>query len=150
LFGVAAMLGRHEGEQVVGLVLLFVARLGAGAAGATIGTAQAVIADSTAPERRSRGMALIGAAFGIGFTFGPLLGFGSLFLAPSFAGGPGMLAAALSLIALFLGVFILPETLKPGSEPRGRAWFDWRGLRKALGTPTVGMLICIFFLSTFS
>ena len=55
-------------------MLLFVARIGAGIAGATIGTAQAAIADCTTQEGRSRGMALIGAAFGIGFFFGPLLG----------------------------------------------------------------------------
>ena len=57
------------------MVLLFLSRIGAGIAGATIGTAQAVIADSTPPEKRKHGMALIGAAFGIGFTFGPLFGY---------------------------------------------------------------------------
>ena len=54
------------------VALLFLARAGAGIAGATIGTSQAVIADSTPPSKRKHGMALIGAAFGIGFTFGPL------------------------------------------------------------------------------
>ena len=39
-----------------------------------IGTAQAVIADSTPPERRAKGMGIIGAAFGLGFLFGPALG----------------------------------------------------------------------------
>src|SRR6185295_5874432 len=58
------------------LVLFFVARIGAGVSGATIATAQAVIADCTAPEKRKHGMALIGVAFGIGFTFGPLIGYG--------------------------------------------------------------------------
>ncbi|MBI3411213.1 MAG: MFS transporter, partial [Planctomycetes bacterium] len=48
------------------LTLFFVARIGAGIAGATIATAQAVIADSTPPEKRKHGMALVGAAFGIG------------------------------------------------------------------------------------
>jgi len=56
------------------------ARTGAGIAGATISTAQAVIADCTTPEHRKHGMALIGAAFGIGFTFGPLIGSASLFI----------------------------------------------------------------------
>ena len=55
--------------------MLFVSRIGAGMAGATIPTAQAYIADSTEPQHRSKGMALIGMAFGLGFTFGPLLGF---------------------------------------------------------------------------
>ncbi|MEY3457174.1 MAG: Metal-tetracycline/H(+) antiporter [Planctomycetota bacterium] len=53
---------------------LLATRIGAGIAGATISTAQAVIADSTPVGGRGKGMALIGAAFGIGFTFGPLIG----------------------------------------------------------------------------
>lgn len=75
LFGYATSLGA-EG-QMLGLGVLpwlFICRIGAGIAGATIPTAQAYIADVTGPEERGRGMALIGAAFGIGFTFGPLLG----------------------------------------------------------------------------
>src|SRR5205823_157383 len=87
LFGIASEIG-EAGRQSLGLVLLFVARLGAGVAGATISTAQAVIADVTSSEGRSRGMAMIGTAFGIGFTFCPLLGFASLFFptprAPAF------------------------------------------------------------------
>jgi len=50
------------------LALLFVSRIGAGIAGATIPTAQAYIADSTSLEKRPKGMALIGMAFGLGFT----------------------------------------------------------------------------------
>src|SRR5262245_6824203 len=74
LFGFAAGLyapGRSESLAALALVLLFVARIGAGIAGATIATAQAVIADCTSQENRKKGMALIGAAFGIAFTFGP-------------------------------------------------------------------------------
>ena len=90
LFGIASEIG-EAGRLTTGLILLFVARLGAGMAGATISTAQAVIADVTTSEGRSRGMAMIGAAFGIGFTFGPLLGFASLFV--PMAGAPGFAAA---------------------------------------------------------
>jgi len=56
------------------MTMLFVSRIGAGIAGATIATAQAYIADSTTMQGRTKGMALIGAAFGLGFTFGPLVG----------------------------------------------------------------------------
>ncbi len=56
------------------LVWLFITRIGAGISGATISTAQAYIADCTDEKSRGKGMAIIGAAFGIGFTFGPLLG----------------------------------------------------------------------------
>lgn len=75
MFGFASSLGREGLVLGLGpLAWMFVARIGAGIAGATISTAQAVIADCTGVEGRGRGMALIGAAFGIGFTFGPLIG----------------------------------------------------------------------------
>src|SRR5207253_10722263 len=129
LFGLASDIGLPaEGSDVVptagarqlALVLMFVARIGAGIAGATISTAQAVIADSTPPDRRARGMALIGAAFGIGFTFGPLLGFASLFVPRP--GAPGYAAAGLSLAALLLALRLLPETLRPGVTAGRRHW----------------------------
>lgn len=147
LFGVASMLG-FEGMRDVGLLLLFVSRIGAGIAGATISTAQAVIADSTTAEGRSRGMALIGAAFGIGFFFGPLLGFGALYFFPAFAGGPGFLAAGLSLVAFILGVLLLPETVRPGVAHGRRRLVDFQGISNALKAPAVGTLILTFFLST--
>ena len=56
------------------LSLLFVSRCLAGVAGANISTAQAFIADSTTPENRAKGMGMVGAAFGLGFIFGPALG----------------------------------------------------------------------------
>jgi MFS family permease len=150
LFGFACIVG-SEGKQELALVLLFVSRIGAGIAGATIGTAQAAIADSTTPDKRSRGMALIGAAFGIGFTFGPLIGAGALWLTSDYAGSPGFVAAAISLVALVLAVAILPETYKAGSLGHlRRHWLDIHGLQTALRTPTIGLLILMFFLSTFS
>ena len=75
LFGLVSAQGRDA--LILGfspLIWLYVTRIGAGIAGATISTAQAVIADCTSVENRGKGMALIGAAFGIGFTFGPLIG----------------------------------------------------------------------------
>src|SRR5262249_32268372 len=72
LFGFASEWGRREGHQLIGIILLFAGRIGAGIAGATVSTAQAVIADCTTAEKRSHGMALIGAAFGMGFMFGPI------------------------------------------------------------------------------
>jgi MFS family permease len=149
LFGIASSWGR-EGFQQAGLILLFVSRIGAGIAGATIATAQAVIADTTTPERRSRGMALIGAAFGIGFTFGPLLGFAALWFWPEQLGSPGYVAAALSLLALVLALVLLPETWRPGTTAAHRRWLDWRSLQTALHTPTVGLLVLTSFLAIFA
>lgn len=58
------------------LTMLFVGRIIDGISGGSIGTAQAYVADITAPEERSRAMGLIGAAFGLGFIFGPAIGDG--------------------------------------------------------------------------
>jgi MFS family permease len=108
LFGVACSL--KADMALLALVLFFVARIGAGIAGATISTAQAVVADCTPPERRKHGMALIGAAFGIGFTFGPLIGSASLFFGsnaegPFFSLAPTEPGAAQgSLPLLFIGL----------------------------------------------
>ncbi len=151
LFGFASDWGEIEGRQLLGLILLFVARIGQGVAGATVSTAQAVIADSTTPEKRSRGMALIGAAFGVGFTFGPLIGALALVVAPLHPGGPGYAAAAISGIALLLAVGLMPETLRPGSTAgHRRGWLNLGGLRLALDTPTVALLILTFFLATLA
>jgi len=133
------------------LPLLFVSRVGAGIAGATISTAQAYIADATSLENRAKGMALIGAAFGLGFTFGPL--FGSLALANEGGNpgpGPGYAAAALSAAALLLAYFKLPESLKPGNEATARHWLDWSALAAALSRPAVGVLILATFVCILS
>ena len=147
LFGVAADLPVAQAQLALGL--LFAARLGAGVVGATISTAQAVIADCTPPERRKHGMALIGFAFGIGFTFGPLIGCLSLLIVPGALGALGYVAAGLSAVALLLGLRLLPETRRPGGPSGARPRLNWGGLRLALQTPTVGLLVLIFFLATF-
>jgi MFS family permease len=148
LFGVASELGGSQHPELA-LILLLTARIGQGIFGATIATAQAVIADCTTPEKRSRGMALIGAAFGIGFTFGPLIGAGSLGI-KDHLGAPGFAAGGLSLIAFILGIILLPETLRPGQGVAHRRILNWRELRQALLTPGVGLLIAMFFLATFA
>ena len=148
LFGIAT--------QQQSLLWLFVARIGAGIAGATISTAQAYIADSTALAGRTKGMALIGAAFGLGFTFGPL--FGALALPRAAEGavaaelgpGPGYAAAALSAVALALAAFVLPESLKEPQAGKARGWFSLDALSDALAVPSVGLLILTSFVSVLS
>ncbi|GAB6185529.1 MFS transporter [Thermopirellula anaerolimosa] len=107
LFGLACFYGSLTG--------MFLSRIGAGIMGATIGTAQAYIADVTPPQRRASGMALIGAAFGLGFTFGPLLGAGALLLSDARGAAlspwPGLVGAAFSGLALALAFFKLRESL---------------------------------------
>jgi DHA1 family tetracycline resistance protein-like MFS transporter len=90
------------------LLLLVTAVVLAGGAGGTQATAQAYIADSTAPEDRARGLGLIGAAFGLGLIAGPVLG-GLLSLFS--LGAPAFAASALALSNVVFGLFVLPESL---------------------------------------
>jgi MFS transporter, DHA1 family, tetracycline resistance protein len=96
------------------MAMLFASRLLAGVCGANIATAQAVIADTTPPEGRAKGMGLIGAAFGLGFIAGPALAGLLLQLGPS---APGWGAAACSVAALAMAFAFLPETRTPSTEP---------------------------------
>lgn len=140
---------RAQDAPLLSLALLFAARIGAGVAGATIATAQAVIADSTPPDKRKHGMALIGAAFGIGFTFGPLIGFAATSWFPGNHEVIGYTAAGLSFLALMLGIRLLPETRRfDAAPPMQRHWLDWSALRWALGSPAIGLVILTFFLAS--
>src|SRR6195256_1471775 len=90
------------------LPLLFVARILAGITGGNISIPQAYIADVTALEQRSRAMGLIGAAFGLGFTFGPLIG--GIMSRISYS-APFYFAAGLAVANALLVYLILPESL---------------------------------------
>ena len=149
LFGYGSDLPETAEWAGLALAFLFIARAGAGVAGATIATAQAVIADCTPPERRKHGMALIGMAFGIGFTFGPLVAVASLEFFPLHKGVVGYFAAGLSLVALILGMVLLPETRRfSEAPPLKRQWFDWNAVRFALRDSAVGPVVWVFFLTT--
>jgi MFS family permease len=143
LFGIATTMQSLAG--------LFIARIGAGIAGATISTAQAYIADVTSHQERAKGMALIGAAFGLGFTFGPLVGWLALTGDDGAPGpGPGYAAAALSAIALWLAYHRLPESLNPADKPSHRSWLNFAGLTDALATPSIGLLLLTSFICVFA
>lgn len=90
------------------LWMLYAGRIFAGICGASFTTASAYIADVSNEENRSKNFGLLGAAFGLGFILGPVLGsaLSSLGLRAPFYG-----AAILSLINFFFGLFILPESL---------------------------------------
>jgi multidrug resistance protein len=131
------------------ITVLFASRLLAGICGANIATAQAVIADTTAPEARARGMGLIGAAFGLGFIAGPALA--GLLLQLSDA-APGWGAMTFSAVAFSMAFFFLPETRTPATEsaaPRfaspfarlARGWSD----RKLAPLLLLGFLVVTGF-----
>jgi DHA1 family tetracycline resistance protein-like MFS transporter len=98
---------------------LFVGRILAGVTGASITTASAYIADISTPENRAKNFGMIGAAFGLGFIIGPVLGgllgqYGSR--VPFYA------TAVLCLVNFLYGYFILPESL----AKENRRAFNWK------------------------
>jgi MFS family permease len=141
LFAYAANVGGQNG-----LLLILISRIFAGICGANLSVASAYIADVTPPEKRSRGMALIGVAFGLGFIFGPA--FGSFSAAQWGPSGPGWAAAAICAVNVVFGIFVLRESRRPDSEavakrPRFGQWAH------TFSQPTVGLLVVLYFLAIF-
>ena len=98
---------------------LFVGRILAGITGASITTAAAYIADVSTPENRAKNFGLIGAAFGLGFIIGPVIGG---FLGQYGSRVPFYAAAILCMVNFLYGFFILPESL----AKENRRNFDWK------------------------
>jgi multidrug resistance protein len=123
------------------LAMIFAARVLGGIAGGNIPTAQAYIADVTTPENRAKGMGLVGAAFGLGFIFGPAIGgiltrFGH--------STPMWFAAALCCGNFVAALFLLPES-RHGERDRvtpGRLDLA----RRANRHPGLILLLAVFFL----
>jgi DHA1 family tetracycline resistance protein-like MFS transporter len=126
---------------------LILGRVIAGITGASFTTASAYIADISAPEERAKNFGMIGAAFGLGFIIGPVLGgisskFGIRV--------PFFLASGLSLVNFLYGYFILPESL----SKENRRSFDWKKANP-IGTliqlskykNILGLLIAFIFLA---
>jgi MFS family permease len=147
LYGYAVALPATEAALALGLMLL--ARTGAGVAGASVGTAAAVIADCTPPEKRAKGMALIGIAFGAGFTLGPLIAYFGLALFAREPWGVGALASGLSLVALLIALVIFKETRNPENKA-GKDFFSFARTVEVLKMPTVGALVLIYFMAIFA
>ncbi len=101
------------------LAWLFVGRLIAGITGASITTATAYIADISTPEKRAQNFGMVGAAFGLGFIIGPVIGGVLGQFGPRI---PFLAAAGLTLINWLYGYFILPESL----APENRRPYSWK------------------------
>ncbi|MFY1045894.1 TCR/Tet family MFS transporter [Chryseobacterium sp. GP-SGM7] len=101
------------------IALLFVGRVIAGITGASFTTASAYIADISTDEDRAKNFGMIGAAFGLGFIIGPLLGGGLGHFGPRV---PFYAAAGLCLLNCLYGYFILPESL----DKDKRREFEWK------------------------
>ena len=143
-----SLLGTSLGFFILGfattLWMLFAGRIIDGITGGNISTAQAYIADVTTEENRAKGMGLIGAAFGLGFIFGPAIGG---ILSRWGAHVPFLFAGALSLANATLLYFVLPETVTADHPAReSAATGRWSQLARALKQSRLAFVLAIYFL----
>jgi len=130
-------------------LLLLASRMLAGLGGSNLGVAQAYIADITPKRERSKGMGIIGASFGLGFVFGPMIGGMLSEYGYAYA---GFAAAAFSFSAFLFAFFFLPESNK-NKNPNAKIEFkllDWAQIKLALEDSTIRLLMLIFFIIIFS
>jgi MFS transporter, DHA1 family, tetracycline resistance protein len=130
-------------------LVLIISRVVAGIGGSSIAVAQAYIADVTTKETRSKGMGLIGSAFGLGFVFGPLIGG---FLSKFGYMETGLGAAAFSLIAFIVTLILLPESHTKRVEiiQAKRKILNIDAVKQVFSKPSLAILITLFFILTFS
>lgn len=136
------------------LLGLFIARTFAGIFGASISTATAYIADVTPEKDRSKSMGLIGAAFGLGFIFGPFIGgiagsYGQKLgdLPPFGTSFASVVAAVICFLNFLVAVKMLKESLPADAKPRKKQ-SRLAMLTSGLTRPVVGPLFLILFFST--
>src|SRR6266513_1351678 len=127
--------------------LLFVSRVVSDLVGGNISAAQAYIAEMTSPAERSRGMGVIGAAFGLGFIVGPAVGG----LSAHYLGhtAPGLVAAGLSLVNFVSAYAILPESLRPEHRTTRSTW-DLSHIGAAVRDPRLGPLMAAWAIAPFA
>ncbi len=143
-----SLLGTSLGFFILGsattLWMLFAGRIIDGITGGNISTAQAYIADVTTEENRAKGMGLIGAAFGLGFIFGPAIGG---VLSRWGVHVPFFFAGALSLANATLLYFVLPETVTADHPARvSAATGRWSQLAAALRRARLAYVLAVYFL----
>jgi DHA1 family tetracycline resistance protein-like MFS transporter len=126
------------------LTVLFIARIVDGLSGGNISTARAYVADVTEPKDRARAYGLIGAAFGLGFIFGPAL---SGILSKVSYTAPIWAAAAMTLVATAVAWFWLPETIHRAQAGTG---LPFRNLPAMLRRPNLGRVLVIDFVYWFA
>ena len=133
------------------LWVLIAVRLVSGAMQANIAVGNAYVADITAPEQRAKRFGMLGAMFGLGFIFGPVMGglLGAIDLRLPFVA-----AGSLALVNLAYGYFVLPESL-PESRRRPFAWraanpvASLRGLAQLKGAGALVAVIACSGLAQF-
>jgi DHA1 family tetracycline resistance protein-like MFS transporter len=130
------------------LAMLFASRIIDGISGGNISTAQAVIADITDERDRTKGMGILGAAFGLGFICGPGL---AALLVGIARWLPGVAAAITSATALVLVLLLLPETRRERVDTRPQLHpLSPRNVIRVTGYPLVGACLVMVFLAIFA
>jgi MFS transporter, DHA1 family, tetracycline resistance protein len=127
------------------LLVLWLARVLQGIAGASYAAAQAYVADVTTREERARGMGMIGAAFGLGFVLGPAIGAAFSAIDPRL---PFFVAAALAATNLVIAYLRLPESRRPGAAPAPAPRLAL--VRRALASADLAPLVWLSFVATFA
>lgn len=129
--------------------LLLAARIVSGITGATVATGNAVIADISTREQKAARFGLVGAAFGMGFVFGPLLGGLLGELGPR---APFYAAAGLAFANCVFGALVLPETLRQDLRRRMRlSRANPFNAASDLGRlPGITRLVTVYFLYEFA
>jgi DHA1 family tetracycline resistance protein-like MFS transporter len=143
-----SIIGTGIGFLILGLAttiaMLFFGRILDGITGGNISTAQAYIADITTEENRAKGMGMIGAAFGLGFIFGPAIGG---ILSRWGIHVPFYFAAAMCFANALLLYFTLPETVTADHPAKHRAGGrSWWNVGRALKQPKLAFVLVIYFL----
>lgn len=135
---------------------LFVARLLGGFFGASISTASAYISDITPPNERSKGMALIGVAFGLGFVVGPALGGGLAAWGQSISAAKhfntsfaAVWVAAICFCTFLFGLKFLKESLTEKNR-NSTSKKRLKLIAQFFKQPTIGSLITVFGLASLS
>ena len=142
-------IGQATGFFIMGaansLLWLFVARIIDGIFGANLSTTQAYVADVTPPQNRSRALGLLGAAFGVGFICGPLIGG---VLSQFSISAPFYFAGVLAAVNAVLIFSILPESLpvKDNSGPERETFMTL--FRQGLGSVILPLMAAYFFMMT--
>jgi MFS transporter, DHA1 family, tetracycline resistance protein len=131
----------------VNLWILLISRILAGIGSANLSVAQAYIADISSPAERTKSMGMIGAAFGVGFVFGPMVG--GYLKSWSSAGHVdlvGFTAAALCFLNFLLAFFLLPESLKQKKTDSASGFKVISSIANELGKPAIRELLLINFI----
>jgi len=127
------------------LELVILSRLVDGLFGANLSTAQAALSDITDKTNRTRGLGITGAAFGLGFIFGPVIALISLELTDSLA-VPAFTAAIYSFVSILVTAFIFKETHPPAKRgPGAQLWLSPATLFRYLLKPGLGILLLLMF-----